>query len=177
MRYCTSCKKRKEWEGYQKTCPECRARVRKHMDNQRKGGMDRTAMRSNIAMQTFDMDEALAIVGHAKAGLRNDQLATLLKISPEVFDEWRERGRRSVQPGDPFFVLYYDVNKARMEVYSAKMEQWRDSPTFRAQLAWVEYSFPDAKPRLTSNRQQAPKAPEPPLPMEKVVLTDTEFIE
>ena len=50
MRYCTSCKKRKEWEGHQKTCPECRARVRKHMDNQRKGGMDRTAMRSNIIL-------------------------------------------------------------------------------------------------------------------------------
>ena len=94
-RYCSSCKKKKSWETHHKTCPDCRERVNLHNQTKQVGGMDRTAMRSNALRVMFTAEMAQEMVEHARAGLRDDHLAMILRISPECYEEWRERGRRA----------------------------------------------------------------------------------
>ena len=133
-------------------------------------------MRSNAMSIEFTQEEAWEVVEHAKHGLSNEELATVLCLTAVVFQEWRERGRRSVQRNDPYFVLYYEVDKARMEIYSEKMGQLRDSLNIRAQLAWLERAFPDQK--LVKNPPASgPQIPERPIPADKVALEEIEFVD
>ena len=145
-RHCSSCKKAKDWPGDLKTCAECRARVAKCERLRKEGGPDRSAVRGKTMMQHFTIDHAWEVVEHAEAGLRDDQLAMFLKVTTEIFKQWRERGEKSVNPDDPFFVLYYEVNSVRVKRFAEKMKQLRDSNEFRAQIAWLEWAFPDIRP-------------------------------
>ena len=157
-RYCSSCKRPSEWPTKHKTCPSCRAKVAKSDHLKKEGGADRSGMRSNAMEKEFTLEKALELVEQAEAGVRDAQLAMYLKLTPAIFQRWRDRGAKSVNPRDPFFMLYYDVNAVRVKRFAEILTKWRDSSNFRAQLAWMEWTFPEQKPPRSPS-QLTPKKP------------------
>ena len=157
---CSKCKQYKSWGTPHKTCPECRLLAKNQKHVPKRDGLT--------------VDGARKVVEYARSGMHDEYMAMSLKVPLDVFGKWRARGENSVDPQDPFYILYWDVNAARVEAHNEMLNRWKNNGSFPAQKAWFEYAFPHKKGRvvmgLTPNIPE--KEPEP----EKLNIQEIEYV-